>query len=163
MSNGEKRVAAPQASGYSEAGASLTRRALKGFIPRSSSPLEDIDKNNATLRQRSRMLYMAAPMATSAIDTNRTKVVGPGLTMKCSIDRDVLGISKAEAKAWQRKTEAEWKIWSGKQQNCDAIGMNDFNDLQQLALKSWLLSSDVFGLVKRCSPTPLNPYSLRIP
>ena len=162
MSNGEKRVAAPQASGYSEAGASLTRRALKGFIPRSSSPLEDIDKNNATLRQRSRMLYMAAPVATSAIDTNRTKVVGPGLTMKCSIDRDVLGISKAEAKAWQRKTEAEWKIWSGKKQNCDAIGMNDFNGLEQLALKSWLLSGDVFGVVKRYPTTPLNPYSLRI-
>lgn len=162
MSNGERRVTAPQASGYSEAGASMTRRALKGFIPQSTSPLEDIDKNNATLRQRSRMLYMAAPLATSAIDTNRTKVVGPGLTMKCSIDRDVLGISKNEAKAWQRKTEAEWKIWSGKKQNCDAIGMNDFNGLEQLALKSWLMSGDVFGLVKRYPATPGNPYSLRI-
>lgn len=162
MSNKERRVIAPQASGYSEAGASMTRRALKGFIPQSSSPLEDIDKNSSTLRQRSRMLYMAAPVATSAIDTNRTKIVGPGLTMRCSIDRDVLGISKSEAKAWQRKTEAEWKIWSGKKQNCDAIGMNDFNGLEQLALKSWLLSGDVFGLIKRYPVTAGNPYSLRI-
>ena len=49
----------PKASGYSEAGASLIRRALKGFTPRSASPNEDINWNNATLRQRGRMLYMA--------------------------------------------------------------------------------------------------------
>jgi len=162
VSHEEKRVVAPQVSGYSEAGASLTRRALKGFIPRSSSPLDDIDKNNSTLRQRCRMLYMASPVAASAIDSNRTKIVGSGLTMKCSIDRDVLGISKEEAKAWQCKTESEWKLWASKKQNCDAIGMNDFNGLEQLALKSWLLSGDVFAVVKRYETTPYNPYSLRI-
>ena len=67
-----RRAAAPQAKGYSEAGASLTRRALKGFIPDSGAPNEDINRNNATLRQRARMLYMAAPVATAAINTNRT-------------------------------------------------------------------------------------------
>ena len=41
----------------------------------SGSPKEDIDANNYTLRQRARMLYMAAPIATSAIRTNRTNVV----------------------------------------------------------------------------------------
>ena len=51
-----RRAAAPQAKGYSEAGASVTRRALKGFVPDSGSPNEDINRNNATLRQRARML-----------------------------------------------------------------------------------------------------------
>ena len=74
----------PKAKGYSEAGASLTRRATKGFIPNSGSPNEDINYNNATLRQRARMLYMASPAATSAINTNRTKVVGVGLSLKSS-------------------------------------------------------------------------------
>lgn len=73
-----RRAAAPQAKGYSEAGASLTRRALKGFVPDSGAPNEDINRNNATLRQRARMLYMAAPVATAAINTNRTKVIGTG-------------------------------------------------------------------------------------
>ena len=41
---------APQAKGYSEAGASITRRALRGFIPNSGSPNEDINRNNMTLR-----------------------------------------------------------------------------------------------------------------
>lgn len=151
-----------QAKGYSEAGASMTRRALKGFRPGSGSPSEDINQNNATLRQRARMLYMAAPVATSAINTNRTKVVGTGLTLKATINRDVLGLSPEAAKAWQRKTEAEFALWSSKGRNCDALGLNNFAGLQQLALKSWLLSGDVFPLMKHYEITPLNPYSLRI-
>lgn len=103
-----------QARGYSEAGASMTRRALKGFIPDSGSPDEDINRNGTTLRQRSRMLYMAAPVATSAINTNRTKIVGTGLTLKSTIGRDLLGLSPEAAKAWQRKSEAEFALWANR-------------------------------------------------
>ena len=48
---------------------------MKGFNAPSGSAHEDIDFNNYTMRQRARMLYMAAPIATSAIKTNRTNVV----------------------------------------------------------------------------------------
>ena len=157
-----RRSAAPYVKGYSEAGASVTRRALKGFIPDSGSPNEDINRNNATLRQRSRMLYMASPVATSAINTNRTKVVGTGLTLKATVDRDLLGLSPEAAKEWQHKAEMEFRLWGGKKQNCDALGLNNFMALQQLALKSWLMSGDVFVLVKRYPATPLNPYSMRL-
>ena len=81
----------PRASGYGDAGASQTRRALKNFIARSGSPNEDIDWHSMTMRQRSRMLYMSSPLATSAVNTNRTKAVGVGLTLKSSIDRETLG------------------------------------------------------------------------
>lgn len=154
--------ARPQAKGYSEAGASLTRRATKGFTPRSGSPNEDINWNNAPLRQRGRMLYMSAPLATSAVNTNRTKVVGVGLTLKSSINRDVLGLSPEAAKEWQKRTEAEFRLWADRKQNCDAIGMNNFDEQQQLALVSWLMSGDVFPVFKRYPATPINPYSLRI-
>ena len=152
----------PQASGYSEAGASLTRRALKAFLPNSGSPNEDINRNNMTLRQRARLLYMSSPVATSAINTNRTKVVGTGLTLKATIDRDVLGLTPEAAKEWQRRTEAEFRMWANKRENCDALGMNNFTAIQQLVLKSWLLSGDVFVLLKRFAPEPMNPYSLRL-
>ena len=72
--------------GYSEAGASYTRKALIGMKPNSGSPAEDINENLLTLRQRSRMLYMGAPLATSAIRTNRTNVVGNGLQLKSTIE-----------------------------------------------------------------------------
>ena len=158
----EKRKGKPQVSGYSEAGASVSKRALRNFIPSSGSAQKDVDMNNMTLRQRSRMLYMAAPIATSAINTARTNVVGLGLTLQANVDFQVLGISQETAKAWNRKTEAEFALWAGKKQNCDALGMNNFKEMQQLALKSWLLSGDVFILIKRTTPTKLNPYSLRL-
>ena len=135
---------------------------MRGFTPSSGSPQEDINQNNCTLRQRSRMLYMAAPVATSAINTNRTKVVGTGLSLKSSIDRDVLGMTPEAAKLWQRTTEAEFCVWASKPQNCDAIGLNNFAGLQQQALTAWLMSGDVFALFKRYEPTALNPYSLRV-
>lgn len=154
--------ARPQAKGYSEAGASLTRRAMKGFAAKSGSPNEDINWNNYTLRQRGRMLYMSTPVATSAINTNRTKVVGVGLTLRSTVDRDVLGLTPDQAKAWQRRAEAEFQLWASRKRNCDATGMNDFDGMQQLALISWLMSGDVFPVFKRYEPTPTNPYSLRI-
>ena len=86
-----------KAMGYSDAGASRTRRALRGMNAVSGSAQQDIDLNNYTLRQRSRMLYMAAPLATSAVDTNRTKVVGTGLTLKTSVNRTFLNLEPETA------------------------------------------------------------------
>lgn len=108
------------------------------------------------------MLYMAAPVATSAIKTNRTNVIGCGLKLNSRIDAERLGMSQEAAKEWQKKTEAEFKIWAEKKNACDATGVNDYYAMQQLALMSWLMSGDVFGLIKRVDPTPMCPYSLRI-
>lgn len=155
-------TAAPQASGYSEAGASHKRRALRAFFPNSNSPSSDIHDNADTLRQRSRMLYMSAPVATSAINTNRTKVVGTGLTLKSTIDRDVLGLTPEATKEWQTKVEAEFRLWAENRRNCDAMGLNNFYGLQQLALKSWLMSGDVFAVVKIRDVDKLHPYALRL-
>lgn len=148
--------------GYSEAGASHIKKALKGMIPNSGAPWEDIDLNNYTLRQRSRMLIMGAPLAKSAIATNRTNVVGNGLRLKSTINRHALGMSQQQAEEWQRHTEAEFELWASRKNACDATGMNDFYGIQQLALVSWLASGDVFGLIKRYDTTPLQPYSLRL-
>ena len=151
-----------RAKGYSEAGASWVKRALKGFTAKSGSPKEDIDFNNKTLRQRGRMLYMASPIAAAAINTNRTKIVGSGLHMKCSINGEILGLSEKAISDWQAKTESEWKMWAEQKANCDALGMNNFYELQQVAIKSWLMSGDVFAVLKRVDTTPTNPYTLRI-
>lgn len=149
-----------QNKGYGDAGASQRKRALKGFKARSGSAQEDIDFNNHTLRQRARMLYMASPIATSAIKTNRTNVVGPGLTFAAKIDREVLGMTEEQADAWQRNTEKEFALWAENRQAVDALGLNDFYELQQLALTSWQLSGDVFCLFKTGAKTTVNPYEL---
>ena len=96
----------PQNKGYGEAGASWRKKAVKAFNAPSGSPHEDIDFHNYTLRQRARMLYMAAPIATSAIKTNRTNVVGVGLKLKSRINREVLGLSPEQAEEWQKNVSA---------------------------------------------------------
>ena len=149
-------------SGYGDAGASWRKRALKSFIANSLSSHEDIDWNNQTMRQRARMLYMAAPLATSAIKTNRTNVIGCGLTLQAKPDAEILGLSQESAAAWQTRTEAEFRLWAKRKQSCDATGINNFYGLQQLALMSWLLSGDVFVVLKHKGTTPICPYSLRL-
>lgn len=100
--------------GYGDAGASWKKRALKSFLANSSSSHEDIDWNNYTLRQRARMLYMAAPLATSAIKTNRTNVIGCGLRLKAKPNAELLGITQEQADAWEARTEAEFDLWARK-------------------------------------------------
>ena len=152
----------PKNKGYGEAGASWSKRAVKGFNAPSGSAHEDIDFHNFTMRQRARMLYMAAPMATSAIKTNRTNVVGVGLRLKSRIDREALGLTPDQAEKWQKDTEREFSLWASNKRACDATGMNNFYGLQQLALVSWLLSGDCIGIVKQYKTTRLLPYSLRV-
>ncbi|MBE6537947.1 MAG: phage portal protein [Ruminococcaceae bacterium] len=135
---------------------------MKGFTARSGSPNEDINYNNYTLRQRGRMLYMSSPIASSAINTTRTKAVGMGLHMKSAINRTILGLSEEEAKKWEKMTEAEFNMWAKNKQNCDALGLNNFYGLQQLAILSWLMSGDVFALFTREASTLTNPHQLRI-
>lgn len=148
--------------GYGEGGASLTKKATKGFIVSSGSPAEDIDANNYTLRQRSRILYMVSPIASGALKRQRTNIVGSGLWLKSTIDRDVLGLTKEQAEAWQRKVQAEFDLWASRKQSCDATGVNNFYGMQQLVTLAWPMSGDVFALVKRAKVTPLMPYSLRL-
>ena len=150
------------AKGYSHAGASYTKKALKGFTVSSGSPAEDIDSNNYTLRQRSRMLFMSAPIATAALKRMRTNIVGAGLRLKPTIDREILGMTQEQAEAWQRQVQAEFNLWAGRKQSCDATGVNTFYGMQQLVALAWPMSGDVFALIDREKPTPLNPYSLRL-
>ncbi len=151
-----------RASGYSESGASVIKRALKSFKAISGSPHDDIDANNFTLRQRSRVLYTASPVATSAINTNRTNVVGCGLELRGALKKNILHMTDEQARAWHESTEAEFEMWAGDKTRCDAIGLNNFYEIQQLALKSWLMSGDAFVLIKRYPSTKLSPYTLRL-
>lgn len=157
MKNNQRRW---QNKGYGDAGASRRKRALKGFNTNSGSAREDIDFNNGTMRQRARMLYMAAPLATSAIKTNRTNVIGSGLMLSAKVDREVLKMTPEEAATWQRHTEKEFALWAENRQACDALGLNDFYEIQQVALMAWLLSGDVFCLFKSGAQTAANPYDL---
>lgn len=148
-------------TGYSEGGASYTKKSLKGMIGISSSPQLDIDANLLTLRNRSRELYMTAPIATSAIKTSRTNVVGAGLHLKSRIDADFLGLTEDQADEWEAKAEREFEFWAEKR-HCDALRLNDFYEMQALIFMGMLMNGDGFCLLKYAAPTVHMPYGIRI-
>lgn len=147
-------------SGYGRHGASYGKKSLVSWLTNGKDADADIVDNIETLRNRSRDLYMGSPLATGAIKTVRTNVVGSGLMLNAQIDADLLGLTEDEAREWEHKTEREWRLWSESVQ-CDAERRQNFYQLQSLVLMSALLSGDVFvtmPMVKR----PGNPYDLRI-
>lgn len=132
-------------TGYANYGASTSKKALLGWNFRGGSPDEDIHDNLKILRQRSRDLYMGgASIATGAIKTLRTNVVGSGLRLKPMLGVDVLNISEKQAQELELKIENEFQLWS-ESKNCDAQRMNNFYELQQLAFLTKLLSGDGFA------------------
>lgn len=147
-------------SGYSHYGASMSKRGLAGWLFGGGSPIEDIDANLSTLQQRGRDLYMGVPLATGAIKTLRTSVVGSGLRLKSMPDADVLGISPDEAAQKARQIEREFNLWAGSI-DCDVARQNNFYELQQLAMLAWPMSGDVFALLP-VLPRQHAVYDLRI-
>lgn len=152
------------ASGYGKGSASREKRVFKGLLHEllSGSPRQDIDYNNKTLRQRSRLLYMSEPLATALINNPRNNVIGLGIHAKPRIDYEALGIQKEVAEKKQTAFEREWRLWAEDKRSCDATGMNNFFALQQIAFTSWLLSGDVFALFKSYERTAERPYGLRV-
>ena len=148
--------------GYGSTGASTTKRAFKGFKGMSGSPREDIDLNNYTLRQRGRLMYMGAPIATSAVKTNRTNVIGLGLKLNPRPDIEFLGLTKEQGSEWVKTVKREFGLWADRRRACDATGINNFYEMQQMLTTSWLMSGDVFALVQSAKPTPDRPYRLRL-
>jgi lambda family phage portal protein len=148
-------------TGYSEGGASYHKKSMKGYTAVSSNPKEDIDMNLRTLRNRSRDMYMNAPLGTSALRTTRTNVIGCGLKLKARIDADFLGMSEEDADKWEKNTEREFALWA-ESKFCDALKLNDFYDQQQIALLGWLMNGESIVLIKYDEPSSYMPYGLRL-
>ena len=148
-------------SGYDESGAARNKNSMRGWLASSKSPQEDIDRNIPILRQRSRSLYMSAPLAVSAIKTNRTNIVGEGLRLKSTIDAGFLRMTPEAAAEWQHNTEREFELWA-ESKFCDSTRVNDFYEIQQTACLSWLMNGDACALLEYEKPTPAFPYGLRV-
>ena len=134
-------------SGYSHHGANTTKKSMRGWNSESGSPNEDINDNLPTLRERSRDSYMGgSTIATGAIKTTRTNVIGSGLVLKPSIDNEFLKMTDEEAETWKQTVVREFEYYAASV-NCDRFRLNNFYELQQLAFLSMLVSGDIFVLL----------------
>ena len=81
-------------SGYSHHGANTFQKSVRDWDSESNSPDEDINVNLPLVRERSRDMFMGGSnIATGAIKTTRTSVVGSGLVLKPKIDSGFLRMS----------------------------------------------------------------------
>lgn len=147
-------------SGYGNYGASRTKKSLIGWIYGGGSAHEDIEENLCVLRERCRDLYMGVPLATGALKTCRTNVVGSGLRLKSQIDYEVLGVKEEEARSLESKIEREFALWADSPA-CDLERLDNFYELQQLAFLNWLMSGDVIATLPITKRVNM-PYDLRI-
>lgn len=160
-----KRLAARQKaeilnSGYSNYGASTSKKSLIGWNYAGGSWREDINDNLSVLRQRSRDIYMGVPIGRGAVNTMRTNVVGRGLMLKPTVDAEALGISEDEKKELEKKITREWALWA-ESPDCDMARLDNFYELQQLAFLNWLASGDTLALFP-VKPRVNQPYDLRV-
>jgi lambda family phage portal protein len=145
--------------GYGAYGGNTSKTVVLGWNTNSGSAEDDIDLNASKLRQRSRDLDAGGGIARAANVTMTTSVVGPGLLPKPKPKTKVLGITEDAAKEWAEICLNEFEVWAG-EKTCSADLKANFSQLQQLAMKSQLVSGDCFALLPlfECPGTPYQTH-----
>lgn len=141
-------------------GAKRSGGAFKNWFTSNNDANSDILPDLPLLRSRSRDLVRNDPIASGAINTVTTNVVGSGLTLQCSIDAVLLGMSTEESAEWQANTEREFKLWA-ESKNCDITRTQNFAGLQDLASRSALENGDSFSLLPMVAVKDW-PYKTRV-
>ena len=142
----------------SYSGGKRDRRAIRNWRPRQVSVNEELAADLPDLRSRSRDLARNVPIATGAINTLVTSVVGDGLVLQSQIDRDVLGLTTDQAETWQRQAEREFAIWARRP---DFSSRTNFDEMQALVLRAVLESGDVI-VVRRRRRDVSDTYGLKL-
>lgn len=116
--------------------------ALPGTADQDTLPQLDVQ------RARSREMLRNQPLATGAVNTVVTNVVGTGLRMSSQVDRaalaDMVGVTPDEAASFERQAEREWRMFC-RREYCDTTGRNSFSAMQELAFRAVLESGDVLA------------------
>lgn len=117
------------------------RRATKRWVPEPGSADADVLPQLDDLRARSRDLARLSPIATGAIATGETNVVGDGLQLQAQIDAKALGLTPEQADVYEQENEREFAIFC---RTCDFTRVQVFEELQALAYRATDESGDVF-------------------
>lgn len=134
------------ASAGSYNGASRGRSSLAGWNPLAGDADDASLLDLPTLRERSQDLDRNAPLAGGAVNTLVTNVVGTGLSVEPQIDHKRLGLTKEEAADAQDALREEFALWADSP-DCDVERVQNFYELQDLALRTWMLSGDAFAVL----------------
>lgn len=134
------------AGGYTTGRGAKSRRSLASWAAGNGDADSDILPDLPSLRGYSRDAIRKNPLAAAVINTKVTNVVGTGLVMHPQIDAQFLGMTEAQADAWETKTEREWRLFADSPA-CDMERSCCLAELQDLIFRSTLENGDVFALL----------------
>ncbi|MCK5506581.1 MAG: phage portal protein, partial [Thermodesulfovibrionia bacterium] len=141
-------------------GASKSRRQTSQWATNGNDADAVVQRDRPTLVERSHDAIRNFPLATGAINTVCTNVIGTGLRMKSQINRNILNMTPKEADAWESLAESEFNLWA-ESTECDAARTLNFYAQQDLAYRSAKEAGDVLTLtplIKRSG----SPYDLKL-
>lgn len=146
-------------TGYSYHGASTQKSSMAGWVSKGGGVKEDIYKNRKKLVERSRDLYMGAPIATGVLKTIVTNAIGTGLKLKSTLDTQILNISEKEADELENKIEKEFELWADNK--IDQAQLLNFYQIQELVFLTLLLNGECFIKLNYVESFR-NPYRLKL-
>lgn len=132
-------LAAATGEGGGYKGGRRDRRPTRNWRPAESSADAAILPDLPDLRARSRDLARNNPLATGAVATVVTNVVGDGIKLKSLVDRKFLNLDDETADAWQDAAEREWLHFCS---TADFSGVQALEEMQSLVFRSSLESGD---------------------
>ena len=133
------------------------RRATKNWLPGGGSADADLLPEIDDLRARSRDLARNMPIASGAIATSKTHVVGDGLVLNAECDRALLGLSETAAAAFNDLAEREFALWA---KTADFTLVQHFADQQRLVFGGVKESGDIF-VIRRWRRDPGQVYGTK--
>lgn len=138
--------------------ADRSKRSLKGWRITPADADTILGRDLPTLRDSSSALIRDNPLACGAINTNVTSVVGTGLKVKPSINREYLNLTEEQADAWENRAKFEFNVVA---KSIDYNGKHDFWEQQDLVFRSSLEKGDSFALITNKERKDL-PYSVAV-
>lgn len=135
------------------------RGRLRGsWIPRGGSADEDLLTNLSKLRERSRDLVRNDAIASGAINTIVTNIIGTGIKMQSRLDKETLKINEEYTDQLQRQIEKIWERWVPKS---DASKKLNFYELEELSERSRFVNGESLIIPLRIDDKN-RPYSLAL-
>lgn len=145
-------------SGY--VGARSEKNSLRTWFTTTASADTDTIYDLRTLRGRSRDLVRNTPIATGAVATMVSNVIGSGLSLRCLPDFESLNMTEDQADEFAENVEREFRLWAASA-DCDITRTQNFYGLQSLAFRSFMESGDTFALLPMLD-RKTGPYQLKI-
>lgn len=140
-------------------GADKSRRAMKNWRASDGSADTALLPDLEQLRTNSSDLVRNFPLATGALDTIATKIIGTGLKLQARPDRKFLGLGDEQAQEWEAQAERLWAHWC---KRCDYDKrIDNFASVEFLVQHSMLEFGDIFA-VKVDEARPGDLFSLKV-